>query len=183
MISALLTSSVLILVILLLRKMLRGKVGNGFLYALWLVVAVRLLMPAPEFLLEKVAGIEKPWIGSSVSVMNLAAGLASYWENDRTGQPEELPRYSGEEAENTSAREPEKLSGEKTEDYLLEKSEAKKGAVWQAEKETEEQNTGMSQTDAMSGEKPEIQEVEICNKKFGGGGGSLLNFLQAPWRT
>ena len=78
LISTLLTSSVLILVILLLRRVFRGKVGNGFLYALWLVVAVRLLMPVPEFFLEKVAGIEKPWVGSSFSVMNLAAGLASH---------------------------------------------------------------------------------------------------------
>ena len=99
LISVLLTSSVLILVILLLRWILRGKVGNVFLYALWLVVAARLLLPVPEFFLEKVAGIEKPWAGSSVSVMNVAVGMASHWENATARQGEE-----------PSGTEPEKLS-------------------------------------------------------------------------
>lgn len=105
--SVLLTSSVLILVILLLRWLLRGKVGNVFLYALWLVVAVRLLMPVPEFFLEKVAGIEKPWVDSSVSVMNLVVRLTSHWENDIVGQGSEVKNTDTAQEGEVDSREPE----------------------------------------------------------------------------
>ena len=39
------TSSVLIGVILLLRRLLRGKVSQRLIYAAWLLVALRLLIP------------------------------------------------------------------------------------------------------------------------------------------
>ena len=41
----LLTSSVLILVLILLRTLLRGRISLRLQYALWLLVAVRLLVP------------------------------------------------------------------------------------------------------------------------------------------
>lgn len=44
-----LTSTVLILVVLLLRRVLRGKVSNRGIYALWLIVLIRLLVPVTFF--------------------------------------------------------------------------------------------------------------------------------------
>lgn len=44
-----LTSTVLILVVLLLRRVLRGKVSNRGIYALWLLVLIRLLVPVTFF--------------------------------------------------------------------------------------------------------------------------------------
>ncbi len=58
MIEMIITSSVLILVIFLLRKITRGRISMRFRYALWLAVVLRLLLPVP--------------VGSSaVSVWNL----------------------------------------------------------------------------------------------------------------
>lgn len=56
MIEQLITSSFLILAVLLLRMLLRGRVSRRMLYGLWLVVALRLLLPIS--------------IPSPVSVMN-----------------------------------------------------------------------------------------------------------------
>ena len=171
-ISVLLTSSVLILVILLLRWMLRGKVGNVFLYALWLVVAVRLILPVPEFFLEKAAGIEKPRGGSSVSVMNLAAGLASHWENDTAGQGEE-----------PSSGEPEKLSGENAQDVSLEMLEKEEAGSMADTQGRGAENTGTAQTheaDSRELEMPEDTADSHMYEKTRKGGGSI-NFPQSPW--
>ena len=58
------TSSVLILVVLLLRRLLRGKISLRLQYALWVLVLLRLLLP--------VFPIESP-----VSLMNAAAPMAN----------------------------------------------------------------------------------------------------------
>lgn len=57
------TSSVLIFVVILLRTVFKGKIKNRVRYGLWLIVAARLLMP---FSLAE----------SSVSVMNFFGGIA-----------------------------------------------------------------------------------------------------------
>ena len=44
-----LTSSVLILVIVLLRRVLRGRISSRVQYALWLLAALRLLVPGTLF--------------------------------------------------------------------------------------------------------------------------------------
>ncbi len=41
----LITATVLILCVLLIRRVFRGKISSGLLYALWLLVALRLLLP------------------------------------------------------------------------------------------------------------------------------------------
>lgn len=70
MFEVLVTSSVMILGILCLRKLTIGKISMRLRYALWIIVVVRLLMPVS--------------LGtSSVSVMNLLS--ASLRENDQTG--------------------------------------------------------------------------------------------------
>lgn len=53
----LVTSSVLIVVIALLRLVLRGEISQRVQYALWLLVAIRLLVPVS-------------FVSSPVSVMN-----------------------------------------------------------------------------------------------------------------
>lgn len=44
-----LPSSVLILAVILLRRALRGRIAPGLQYALWLLAALRLLIPGPLF--------------------------------------------------------------------------------------------------------------------------------------
>jgi len=43
------TSSLLILVVILLRRVLRGKISLRLQYALWLLVAIRLIVPGSLF--------------------------------------------------------------------------------------------------------------------------------------
>ncbi|MBD5520761.1 MAG: DUF4825 domain-containing protein [Lachnospiraceae bacterium] len=46
MIETIITSSILIICIILLRRLCRGKISAGVQYALWLIVALRLIVPA-----------------------------------------------------------------------------------------------------------------------------------------
>lgn len=66
MIETIITSSILILVITLLRYLLRGKISSRLQYALWLLVAIRLLLPFSLF-------------ASPISVMNVAAEVQSQY--------------------------------------------------------------------------------------------------------
>ncbi len=47
MLETIVASSVLIVVLILMRYSFRGKIKPGLQYAFWLLVAVRLLMPFP----------------------------------------------------------------------------------------------------------------------------------------
>lgn len=63
---AIITSSILVICIALIRRLCRGKISAGLQYALWLIVALRLIVPlitavAPDFLPE-----------SELSIMNVA---------------------------------------------------------------------------------------------------------------
>ena len=58
MMETIITPSVLILIIIALRYLLRGQISSQLQYALWMLVAIRLLLPFPLF--------ENP-----VSVMNI----------------------------------------------------------------------------------------------------------------
>lgn len=68
MIEIILTSSILILAIALLRRLLRGRIKPGLQYALWLLVAARLLIPGSLF-------------PAPVSAAGLAEGMRSHLEN------------------------------------------------------------------------------------------------------
>lgn len=64
--AAIITSSILIICIIVLRRLCRGKISAGIQYALWLIVALRLIVPAvtvvfPNLLPE-----------SELSIMNVA---------------------------------------------------------------------------------------------------------------
>ena len=72
MYSVVVSSSVLILVILLIRKIFFHRVGKCFLYALWLFVAIRLLLPLPGMVLQGTVGWSGPTINTPYSIMNVA---------------------------------------------------------------------------------------------------------------
>ena len=72
MYSVVVSSSVLILVILLIRKIFFHRVGKCFLYALWLLVAIRLLLPLPGMVLQGTIGWSGPTINTPYSIMNVA---------------------------------------------------------------------------------------------------------------
>jgi beta-lactamase regulating signal transducer with metallopeptidase domain len=72
MYSVVVSSSVLILAILLIRKIFFHRVGKCFLYALWLLVAIRLLLPLPGLVLQGTVGWSGPTINTPYSIMNVA---------------------------------------------------------------------------------------------------------------
>ena len=72
MYSVAVSSSVLILAILLIRKIFFHRVGKCFLYALWLLVAIRLLLPLPGMVLQGMVGWSGPTINTPYSIMNVA---------------------------------------------------------------------------------------------------------------
>lgn len=69
--AAVLVSSLLILFLLPVRKGLRRFVGSIGVYALWLFVAISLLLPFPQIVYKTVAGRELFQQQSKFSVMNL----------------------------------------------------------------------------------------------------------------
>ncbi len=86
MVEIIITSSILILALLLLRKACWGKISRRLQYGLWLLVAFRLLVPAQLFT-------------SSLSIMNLVetAGEAAWvqWQ-ERSWQEEGLDGLQGD---------------------------------------------------------------------------------------
>ena len=77
----LVTSSVLIVVIALLRLVLRGKISQRVQYALWLLVAIRLLVPVS-------------FVSSPVSVMNAVEPVTETIQISRTEQ--QIPAGTGQ---------------------------------------------------------------------------------------
>lgn len=73
------TSSLLILAILALRVLLRGKISMLLQYAMWLVVAVKLLI------------FPVPWIESSLSVLNLTESITTTKTQEPNTRPESAP--------------------------------------------------------------------------------------------
>ena len=88
MIELIITSSVLILVVILLRHFLKGKISLRLQYALWALVLVRLLVPVALF-------------DSPISVMNALQPVANIYEEQTSppvaaapsalGDPEDVP--------------------------------------------------------------------------------------------
>ena len=71
MLEIVITSSVLILGILAVRKLFQQKIPAGIQYDLWLLVVVRLVLPLPEMLVQNVAKKDILSVSSPVSVMNV----------------------------------------------------------------------------------------------------------------
>ena len=59
MVKVVLSTGVIFLAILAIRKLFRGKAGNVFLYAIWLLFAAGLVVPILSFALREMAGWEQ----------------------------------------------------------------------------------------------------------------------------
>lgn len=70
MIKTILSSSLIFLAIVIIRKIFRGKAGNVFLYSLWLLFAAGLVIPIFSFALQDIAGWDRGRVKSPVSIMN-----------------------------------------------------------------------------------------------------------------
>ena len=71
MIKIILSTSVIFLVIMAVRKFFRGKTGNVFLYSLWLLFAAGLVVPVFSAVLQDISKWERGRVESPVSIMNL----------------------------------------------------------------------------------------------------------------
>lgn len=119
MTEAILTSSILILVIIALRYLLRGKISLRLQHALWALVALRLLMPFSLF-------------RSPVSVMNAVNALVV---------PAAVAEYDGGGTGETAANDPESSEAAQT-DKTITQQETVVTAVAAAVPETSTENTG-----------------------------------------
>ena len=71
MVKTLLSTSIIFLMIMIVRTFFRKKAGNVFLYSLWLLFAAGLVLPVFSAVLQNIAKLEKVRLESPVSVMNL----------------------------------------------------------------------------------------------------------------
>lgn len=76
-----LESSILVLMILGIRKAFMGKIRYGMIYALWFVVALRFLVP--------VNVIRTPF-----GIGNMVSGAVTSWQQGRTDSRNERGRQS-----------------------------------------------------------------------------------------
>ena len=129
-IKVLISATVLFLVILVIRKGLREKVGNGFIYFLWLIFAVDLLVSGAYLAGQDVFDWDLYPIQSPVSVMNLADVFLkeSRQEAPSPNDVENTAGQTGNEGENTN-----KNSGEKSTKETAAVSGEKKSASGQGE--------------------------------------------------
>lgn len=70
----------LFLVIVVIRQFCRGKIGNVVIYALWLVLAVRLILPGVEYMGTHLLGMDIMTISSPVSIGNAQYALEKAWD-------------------------------------------------------------------------------------------------------
>ena len=66
-----LSTSIIFLIIVAVRRFFREKVGNVLLYSLWLLFVAGLILPVFSTVLQDVTGGKRGRIESSVSIMNL----------------------------------------------------------------------------------------------------------------
>ncbi len=101
MIKVILSTSLIFLVIVLIRKVFRGKVGNVFLYSLWLLFAVGLVIPMFSFALRNISGQNKGSIKSPVSIMNFVelSGTEKEKAMEPVEQKESITKKEGEKGQ------------------------------------------------------------------------------------
>lgn len=69
----------LFLVIVVIRQFCRGRISNVVIYALWLVLAVRLILPGVEYMGTHLLGMDILTISSPVSIDNAQYALEKAW--------------------------------------------------------------------------------------------------------
>ena len=105
MIKVILSTSLIFLVIVIIRKAFRGKAGNVFLYSLWLVFAAGLAIPMFSFVLQNITGLDKGSIKSPVSIMNFVkiSGTDAGESIEPAGQKESITKKEGEKGQEEKA--------------------------------------------------------------------------------
>jgi len=105
MIKVILSTGLIFLVIVLIRKVFRGKAGNVFLYSLWLVFAAGLAIPMLSFVLQNITGQDKGSIKSPVSIMNFVkvSGADAEKSMEPAEQKESITKKGGEKGKEEKA--------------------------------------------------------------------------------
>lgn len=106
----LISSSLLIGLVVLIRKLFRKTLAPGVIYALWLIPLLRLLIPF--------GGWEFPAVGAAADFFNMPYALTAGWMDEGHAAEKHL---SNEEAENTWAKqeEPAESTGIKVYDAVI----------------------------------------------------------------
>ncbi|MBO5470228.1 MAG: hypothetical protein J6A03_10905 [Lachnospiraceae bacterium] len=79
MIDTCVAATFLFLVIMVIRHFCRGKISNVVIYALWLVLAARLILPGVEYVGIHLFGMDTMAIASPVSIGNAQYALEKAW--------------------------------------------------------------------------------------------------------
>lgn len=79
MIDTCVAATFLFLVIMVIRHFCRGKISNVVIYALWLVLAARLILPGVEYVGIHLFGMDAMTIASPVSIGNAQYALEKAW--------------------------------------------------------------------------------------------------------
>lgn len=136
------TSSVLILGLLLLRRVFSDKIPAGLGYFLWIIVAVRLVLPLPQSVYQALTKDGLKGIESPVSVMNVANRVtkdASGIMGDFSFHPD------GGGATDDGEKNSEKEKGKNTEEGSAAKNGAEtKGSTANGTEEKSGTNDGMA---------------------------------------
>lgn len=98
MVKVILSTSVVFLVIVVIRWLFRGKVGNVFLYTIWLLFAAGLMAPGVLLAFQGITGWEKSGVKSPVSIMNLVE-MPSGTDDKASGNVQKKKEDTEEEGE------------------------------------------------------------------------------------
>ena len=72
----------LFVVIAVIRQLCRGKISNVVIYALWLVLAVRLILPGAGYIGTRLFGMDTMTIASPVSIGNVQYEIEKSWNQE-----------------------------------------------------------------------------------------------------
>lgn len=113
-----LSTSVIFLVIMAVRKFFRGKAGNVFLYSLWLLFAAGLVIPVLSAVLQDISKWERGRVESPVSIMNLVKTTSLKMDReDLFVQQKKKVAENGQEGEKKQTEDVREKAGEKDVSY------------------------------------------------------------------
>ncbi len=113
-----LSTSVIFLVIMAVRKFFRGKAGNVFLYSLWLLFAAGLVIPVLFAILQDISKWERGRVESPVSIMNLVKTTSLKMDReDLFVQQKKKVAENGQEGEKKQTEDLREKAGKKDVSY------------------------------------------------------------------
>jgi len=113
-----LSTSVIFLVIMAVRKFFRGKAGNVFLYSLWLLFAAGLVIPVLFAVLQDISKWERGRVESPVSIMNLVKTTSLKMDReDLFVQQKKKVAENGQEGEKKQTEDLREKAGKKDVSY------------------------------------------------------------------